>query len=168
LELDSKLNIIPQLSWAATASFSINKVKNFNEYVDNYDTGDQNKNVYGTTDIAFSPNVVGSSELSYSPIKGGEIAFISKYVGKQYLDNTSNENRKLDAFFVNAARLHYGFSTKSVKNVGLTLLVNNLFSTLYSANGYTYAYIDTQKRIDTNYYYPQATRNFLLSLSLGF
>ncbi|MEO6524219.1 MAG: TonB-dependent receptor [Mucilaginibacter sp.] len=168
VELDSKLRIIPQLYWAATLSLSANKVKNFNEFVDNYDTGGQDENKFTTTDIAFSPSVVASSEFSFAPVKGGEIALISKYVGKQYLDNTSNNTRKIDGFFVNSARLRYGFSTKSVKNIGVSLLVNNLFSTLYSANGYTYAYIESAKRIDTNYYYPQATRNFLLSLSLAF
>jgi iron complex outermembrane receptor protein len=168
LELDSKLTILPQLYWAATASLSTNKVKNFNEYLDDYDNGGQILNKYDKTDIAFSPSFIGSSELSYSPIKGGDIALITKYVGKQYLDNTSNEGRKLDAFFVNSARLHYGFKTKSVKSIGVSLLVNNLFSTLYSANGYTYGDFESGGRVDYNYYFPQATRNFLLSLSLGF
>lgn len=168
LELDSKLRIASQLYWAATAALSTNKVKNFNEFLDNYDDGGQVENQYGTTDIAFSPNLVASSELSFAPLKGAEIALISKYVSKQYLDNTSNENRKIDGFFVNSARLRYNFATKVVKNIGISLLVNNLFSTNYSANGYTFGDIEGGQRVDYNYYYPQAPRNFLAALSLAF
>lgn len=168
IELDSKLRIVPQLYWAATATLSTNKIKNFTEYLDNYDTGGQNTYDHGTTDIAFSPNFIASSELSFAPLKGGEIALISKYVGKQYLDNTSAETRKIDGFFVNNVRLRYNFTTKAVKNVGISLLVNNIFSNKYSANGYTYGYIDSGARTDVNYYYPQAPLNFLAALSLAF
>jgi iron complex outermembrane receptor protein len=66
---------------------------------------------------------VGSSTISFRPVKGGEIALISKYVSKQYLDNTSNinppgygpsdptSNRYLNGYFVNGLRLGYNFKT---------------------------------------------------------
>jgi iron complex outermembrane receptor protein len=168
LELDSKLRITSQLYWAATAALSANKVKNFDEFVDNTDNGGQNENKYGTTDIAFSPSFIASSELGFSPLKGAEIALISKYVSKQYLDNTSSDDRKLDAFFVNNVRLRYSFKTQAIKNIGVALLVNNIFSEKYSSNGYTYSDIESGKRVDYNDYFQQAPRNFLASLSLGF
>jgi iron complex outermembrane receptor protein len=168
VELDGKVRITPQFYWAATASLSRNKVKNFVEFIDNTDTGGQDEVKYGTTNLAFSPSFVGSSELNFVPVKGAEIAFISKYVGKQYLDNTSNETRKLDAFFVNSVRLHYSFKTNAIKNIGIGLQVNNLFSEKYSSNGYTYSDIEGGSRVNYNAYFPQAPRNFMASLSLGF
>ena len=163
-----RVQINNKLSWAITASISDNKIKNFTEYADDYDNGGQIVNNYTNTDLAFSPNFVGSGELSFQAFKKTEIALLSKYVSKQYLDNTSNSQRSLDAFFVNDLRLRYNTSFKGVKNIGLTLLINNVFSELYEANGYTFSYMYGGDFTTENYYYPQAPRNFLLSLGLKF
>ncbi|MBS1523997.1 MAG: TonB-dependent receptor [Bacteroidetes bacterium] len=180
LEFDGRLKINSQLTWSATASLSSNKVKNFQEYLYNYDNNTQVENTLKKTDIAFSPDFVGSSEISFRPVKNGEIAFISKYVSRQYLDNTSNidpagylptdptSNRYLNAYFVNSLRLNYNFSMKAVKNVGLTLLINNIFSEKYEANGATYPDIEGGKVVNYNYFFPQAPTNFLLSLNVKF
>jgi len=168
IEADAKVQISNKLSWLITASISDNKVKNFTEYADDYDNGGQILNKYSNTDLAFSPNFIGSGELSLQPFKKTEIALLSKYVSKQYLDNTSNSKRSLDAFFVNDLRFRYNTAFKGLKNIGLTLVVNNIFSELYEANGYTFSYMSGGDFITENYYYPQATRNFLLSLSLKF
>lgn len=168
LELDGRVQIAQPLYWSVTAALSTNKVKNFQQYLYNYDTEENELTQYKKTDIAFSPDFIGSSEIGYSPIKGGEVALISKYVSKQYLDNTSNDTRKLDAFFVNNIRLRYNFNTKAIKNIGITLMVNNIFNELYEPNGATYPDIEGGKVVNYNYYYPQATRNFLAGLSLRF
>jgi iron complex outermembrane receptor protein len=168
IEADARVQISNKLSWALTASISDNKIKNFTEYVDDYDNGGQIVNNYTNTDLAFSPNFIGSGELSFQAFKKTEIALLSKYVSKQYLDNTSNSQRSLDAFFVNDLRLRYNTSFKGIKNIGLTLLVNNVFSELYEANGYTFSYMYGGDFTTENYYYPQAPRNFLLSLGLKF
>jgi len=169
VELDGRVQLLQPLYWSVSAALSTNKVKNFQQYLYNYDT-DQTELVqqYKKTDIAYSPNFVGSSEIGYSPIKGGEIALISKYVSKQFLDNTSSDDRKLDAFFVNNIRLRYNFSTKAVKNIGVSFMVNNIFNELYESNGTTYPDIESGVTKSYNYYYPQATRNFLAALSLRF
>ena len=168
LEFDGRLQIAQPFYWSLAAALSTNKVKNFQQYLYNYDTGQNELTQYQKTDIAFSPGFVGSSELGYRPIKGGEIALISKYVSKQYLDNTSNETRKLDAFFVNNIRFRYNFNTKAVKNIGVSLLINNILSEKYEPNGATYPDIESGKVVNYNYYYPQAPRNFLLGLSVRF
>lgn len=168
IETDAKIQISNKLSWLITASISDNKVKKFTEYADDYDNGGQIVNKYSNTDLAFSPNFIGSAELSLEPFKKTEVALLSKYVSKQYLDNTSNSKRSLDAFFVNDLRLRYNTAFKGLKNIGLILLVNNIFSELYEANGYTFSYMSGGNFTTENYYYPQATRNFLLSLNLKF
>ena len=180
LEFDGRLRINDQLSWAATASLSSNKVKNFHQYLTDYDDNSTVEYTYKKTDIPFSPDFVGSSTVSFKPFKGGEVDFISKYVSKQYLDNTSNinppgypaadptSNRYLNSYFVNALRLNYNFSIRSVKNIGLTLLINNIFSEKYEANGATYPDIEGGKVVNYNYFFPQAPANFLLSLNLKF
>jgi iron complex outermembrane recepter protein len=180
IEFDGRLKINRQLTWSATASLSSNKVKNFQQYLIDYDNNSTVEYTYHKTDIAFSPDFVGSSEISFRPVKGGEIAFISKYVSRQYLDNTSNINpsgylpsdptsdRYLDSYFVNSLRVNYNFSIKEVKNIGITFLVNNIFNEKYEANGATYPDIESGKVVNYNYFFPQAPANFLLGLNLKF
>lgn len=168
VEVDSRLQLSNQLAWGLTASLSDNKIKSFTEFVDDYDKGGQIVNNYRDVELAFSPQFIGSSELSLRPFKRAEIALLSKYVSEQYLDNTSNSARKLDAFFVNDLRLSYNTSFKGLKNIGLTLLVNNMLSEKYESNGYTFSYLYKGAFTTENYYFTQAPGNFLLSLSLKF
>jgi iron complex outermembrane receptor protein len=190
IEFDGRVKITNQLSWAANATISTNKIKDLNRtlasYDDNYDPLPPVVQSFKKTNIAFSPSLIAGSEIAYSPIKNGSIAFVSKYVSKQYLDNTSNinpagittspdvannpnaVNRYLKAYFVNDVRLSYNFSTKAIKNIGIGLLVNNVFSKKYEANGATYPEVDGGTLVNYNYYFPQATRNFLASLNLSF
>lgn len=167
-EADVQFALLPNLSWGVTANLSRNKIKDFTEYVYNYDTENNDSFNHSNTNIAFSPSFVGSSEISFRPFRRTEIGLLSKYVSKQYLDNTSNSTRTLDAFFVNDLRLGYNTSLGKIKNIGITLLANNVFSELYESNGYTYSFIYGGVQTNSNNYFTQATRNFMLSLSLKF
>ncbi len=168
LELDARWQIVKNFSWSATATLSQSKIKNFTEYVnDDVIDGSFLTFDYNNTNIAYSPKIVASNEFSYS-YKNAGIALISKYVGKQNLDNTSASDRILDAFFINDVRLTYNLSLPGVKNVGLNFLVNNIFNVKYEANGGSGAYLSNGDFGRYKYFYPQATRNFLLSLNLKF
>lgn len=166
-ELDAGWQINRLFNWSATATLSDNKIKNFSEFIDDYDNGGQVENQYQNTNIAFSPAFIASNQFAFKPINSLEVALLSKYVSKQFLDNTNNEARKLDAFFVNDIRISKNFKVKSLQNINLSLLVNNILNEKYESNGYTYSYI-YGGLITENFYYPQAETNFLLSLSVKF
>ncbi|QEC51758.1 iron complex outermembrane receptor protein [Anseongella ginsenosidimutans] len=168
LELYGSVRIHDKVSWTANATFSINKIREFTEYLDNYDSGAQEAETYKETDIAFSPGIIAGSELVYQPFPRFSAAFMSKYVGKQYLDNTSSESRRLDPWFVNDIRAAYSFPVKGFKELRATLLVNNIFDTEYESNGYTYGYISGGETTRENFYFPQAGVHFLAGLSLKF
>ena len=168
IEGSARIKIAQPLTWSVNATVSANKVKNFKQFLYNYDIDKLDATQYSKTDIAYSPNFTGSSTIAYSPIKNTEIAFISKYVSKQYLDNTSTASRSLDAYFVNDVRLNYNFSFKGVKNVGVGLLVNNVFSKKYQSDGATYPDVEGGKVVNYNYFFPQAPINFLASLNVRF
>jgi iron complex outermembrane receptor protein len=168
IEATGKVKITPQLSWAANATISVNKVKNFQQFLYNYDTDKMDATQYSKTDIAYSPNFIAASTISYQPIKNTEIAFISKYVSQQYLDNTSTQSRSLPKYFVNDVRLNYNFKFKGVKNIGIGLLVNNVFSAKYQSDGATYPDIEGGVVKNYNYWFAQAPINFLASLNLRF
>jgi iron complex outermembrane receptor protein len=168
IEATGKVKIAQQLSWAANATISVNKVKNFQQFLYNYDTDKMDATQYTKTDIAYSPNFIAASTISYQPIKNTEIAFISKFVSQQYLDNTSTQSRTLPKYFVNDVRLNYNFKFKGVKNIGIGLLVNNVFSAKYQSDGATYPDIEGGVVKNYNYWFAQAPINFLASLNLRF
>ena len=168
IELDGSYTISQHFLINANAALSRNKIKEFNEQIYNYDINDYTTINYTKTDISFSPNAVVFGELVYKPVTGFAIALQSKYVDKQYMDNTQNEQRKLKGYWVNNARLGYDFSFKGVKNMNIGLLVNNILNKKYESNGYTYGSISEGVRTTDNFYFPQAGTNLLLSLNVKF
>jgi iron complex outermembrane receptor protein len=172
IELDGLIKFNSKLSLNANLTLSRNKIDTFNEirydYGANFDEYNEVTTVYKNTDISFSPNVIAGSSFNYLPIKGLEVALLSKYVGKQYLDNTSNEDRIIDPYFINDLRLSYSWTPSFMREVSVSLLMNNLFNVMYSSNGYTYGYLAGAAEYQQNFYYPQAGRNFLLMLALRF
>jgi len=168
IEIQAAYSPIKKVTLSANASFSRNKIADFTEVIFDFTNGvEKIEREQGTTDIALSPEVIVNGEISYRPIKHLELALIQRYVGKQFLDNTSNENRKLDPFFVNDFRAQYDVPNKLFKTLKVQLLVNNIWSEDYASNGYTFSYIFGEE-ITENFVYPQAFRNYLLGLSIGF
>ncbi len=168
IEIFGGVKIINGLQWDANATISQNKILNFTEYVDNWNTWGQEQNFMEETDIAFSPNFVASSNIQYSPIKNFSIALVSQYVGRQYIDNSSSEDRMLDPYFVNNIRLSYNLELKEIRGIEFTLLVNNLASEEYETNAWVYSYILEGERYAMDGYFPQAGINFLAGATLRF
>jgi iron complex outermembrane receptor protein len=129
----------------------------------------------GNTTISYAPSVVAANQLQFNPNDELQFSFLSKYVGKQYLGNVDSNVSKLDAYFVNDISLIYEIKTRSVfKSIIVTGLVNNIFNEKYISNGYYYTYDDDFsnpgeiKTIEGTGYYPQATTNFLVGVTLKF
>ncbi|MBX2964597.1 MAG: TonB-dependent receptor [Cyclobacteriaceae bacterium] len=174
IEVDGMIRLSPKFTWSANATLSQNKIKEFTEVL--YDSGPNWEfdppitvnRTYTNTDIAFSPNLIAGSVLSYSPVQAAEISLLTKYVGSQYLDNTSNNSRKIDSYLTNDVRLSYVFSPKFMKELRLSFLVNNVLDVAYESNGYTWGYLGGGDEYRENYYYPQAGRHFMAMLSARF
>lgn len=172
IELEGAVKLNRKLNWSANVTLSENKIDNFTEviydYGVNYDEYVEIQNQLKNVDISFSPTVIAGSGLTYSPFRSLEATFLSKYVGKQFLDNTSSEDRRIPFYFINDFRVSYHPSVQGFKEFSLGLLINNIFDVAYESNGYTYGYLGGGETIRQNYYYPQAGRNYLLMLSMRF
>jgi len=171
IELIWGVQLAKNLKWDANLTLSRNRIKDFVEfsayYDENWAESIQGKEL-GSTHISYSPEVIGSSIISYSPLKGMSLNFISKYVGEQFFDNTSSEDRKLDAYFVNNFRFDYSFTALGVKNIAFQLQVNNVFDIEYENNAYGGNWYEQGTENTWKYYYPQAGVNFMAGLSLRF
>lgn len=168
LELEAGYKPSKQWHFVGNAAFSRNKIIELTEFIDNYDDGTQLEQRFTNTDIAFSPSLIFGGRVTYSPIHNLEFSIIGKYVGKQYLDNTQNDNRIINPFAYANIRVNYILKDVVFKEIHFGLLVNNVFNSLYENNGYTFSYIADGDFTTENYYYPQAGINFLASVRLRF
>jgi len=129
----------------------------------------------GTTNIAFSPDLIAANRLVFMPIQNFQVSLLSKFVGEQYMGNIDAESSKLDSYFVNDLNVSYEIVTKKVfKSIRIDVLINNIFNLEYESNGYFYTYDDdfsdpgTVTTIEGAGFYPQAGINLLVGLTLLF
>lgn len=159
----------------ANVTLSQNKIKNYTAYYDLYNNQNdyefvkQTSEYLGTTNISFSPNVIGSGILTITPYKALSLALVGKYVGKQYYDNTSNKDNRLADYFVSNIVLGYTFKTQKIGEVDLQFSVNNILNKRYVGNAWvaTDKFEDGSEIVYTGLY-PQATRNIMAKLGIRF
>jgi iron complex outermembrane receptor protein len=165
LGLEAVLNyqFSKRLIWSGNVTFSQNRIQNFQEKMFDYDLNEEVVINHGNTDIAYSPSVIYGSTFTYT-LGAFEASLLRKFVGKQYLDNTSDDARSLKAYSTHDIRLKYTMK----KGPAFTLLLNNVLNEMYSSNGYTYSYRYGGATTTENFYYPQAGFNFLLGASIRF
>ena len=153
-------------------TLSQNKVAQFNESVDVYlDTlpyYTQQVISHNNTDMSFSPNVIGNVGIEWMTLENLQISWMTKYVGRQYLDNTGNVQRSIDPYNFSNLQINYSIYDKFCKEIQLGLMVNNALNQLYENNGYTFSYVYGGQTTTENFYYPQAGRNFMARVLLKF
>ena len=144
----------------------------FVEYYIDYNTSDWSEEYksksLGNTDIAYSPSVTGSGDMNFKILKNLEMHFISKYVGKQYFDNTMSSERMLDPYFVNNLRIDFEPVIPKIKSTQIQLLINNIFNSMYESNAYGGNWYEDGAEKTWAYYFPQAGINFMVRIGLTF
>ncbi|TYB78988.1 TonB-dependent receptor [Bizionia myxarmorum] len=130
---------------------------------------------FGQTSISFSPEWIASNALTFQPINNLQLTLLSKFVGEQFMSNTEAAASKLDSYFINDLSINYEIKTKRfLKSILFSGLFNNILNVKYASNGFYYTYDDTWSNapqvttMDGAGFYPQATSNFLLGMTLKF
>jgi iron complex outermembrane receptor protein len=168
MEVSYGLQIFKNLKWTIYGTLSSNKIKDFVEYVDDFDTGGNRTNQYSSTDISFSPGLTAGSDLIYQPFEGLDVSLVSSYVGRQYIDNTSSLERSIDPYFVNNLRLNYEVGMNIIDRLSLHFEIINLFNEIYESNAWTYRYFLGGNYQYTSAYFPQAGIHFMGGITLKF
>ncbi len=167
LESSFKLRISDNLKVSANASVSSNKIKNFSEFVDDWDNwGSQLENRIGKTDLAFSPNLIAGTEIVWVFTKGLDASLNCKYVSRQYIDNTADTDRSLDPYFVSNFRIDWMIEPTFMRGLEVNLNVNNLFNAEYETNAWVYRYYSEGSYGKMDGYFPQAGINFMAGLTI--
>ena len=171
LEIDADIKLNDQFSIKSNAAFSTNKNEDFKAPING------NLLNLGNTPLSFSPNTIIGNMFIYQPSSNLQISFLSKYVGKQFMSNLNSRVSGLDvldSYFTSDLNFVYEVATKKVFDaIIISGLINNIFNTEYVDRGYyyTYDYPDENGNTITGDgagYYPQATRNFLVGVTLKF
>jgi len=176
LELAGGVQILPFLRFDGNVTLSRNRVQAFTEFVDVYDENfnwvEQEAIMHEETELSFSPSIIAGAGPTVEVLpaisrQSLSLSWLTKYVGKQYIDNTSDERNTIDAYSFTDLRLRYELNPNWGKQIAVTFLVNNAFDALYETNAWSYRYVvDGSTAIDQGFY-PQAGRNYLLGLTVG-
>ncbi len=169
------------------ATISDNRIKSFDEFIDNWSTGQQEVVPHKNSYLAFSPSVLSSLSLQYKIFANAKwevaVDLDNRYVGKQYVDNTSNPASELQAYWISDLGINFHFYTKTIRDLSLGLKFNNVFNEEYESNGWIYRFRspDYNPVPDDPYagseggslyhekgYFPQAGRNVMVQLNFNF
>lgn len=176
LELVASGQVAKWWTISGNMTFSQNKIKNFTEYIDDYDNGGQKAIQHSNTDIAFSPDFIAAADFGFKPFVGMrykiiqalELNVIGKHVGRQYLDNTSDKARSITDYTLFDLRARYVWTIQPHNELIFTFAVYNMLNRQYESNGYNYSYISDKTTAISNYYFPQAGRYFLAGVGFRF
>jgi iron complex outermembrane recepter protein len=170
IELQGNYGFAKWINASANLSLSKNKIKAFTEYLDEYDANfdwiGQKAISHKNTDIAFSPSVIGGATINILPTENIEIGLLSKYVSSQYLDNSQDDRRKINSYYIQDARVIFTFHNKLFKEWKIIGHANNIFDLKYEPNGYTYSYVYDGGLTADNYYFPMAGTNFMIAINI--
>lgn len=173
VEMEAQWTPHPQFSIEANTTISRNYIRQFIEFMDVYDEQfnwvGQKQQSRKNSHIAFSPGISGAIEVSHraAKIKGLITTLSGKYVGRQFIDNSTDHGNSLDAYFFGDARLEYRRNLSKIKTLGLTFQIRNIFNASYETNAWSYRYLVGQEILLDQGFYPQAGRHFLIGLNIG-
>ena len=169
IESEINLELSKKLDVSSNLTLSSNKNK---EVISNYNGALTN---FGKTNLSYSPNFITNNTINYKFSEKFSIRALSKYVGKQFMGNIDAENSILGSYFVNDLNFNLRITPKRIfSEIIVSGLINNVFDKEYVSNGYYYTYDDNWSEpgkvitLDGAGYYPQATRNFLIGVSMKF
>jgi iron complex outermembrane receptor protein len=143
------------LKWSPTITYMQSQNLDFVQ-----ENADGTVNALGNTAIAFSPNTIAASDLSFMPVDGLTLTLFTKYVGEQFLDNSETSRLTLDDYLLNDIRISYDWDPSWIQNIRLYVHVLNAFNEEYSSNGYVF--------FGDPYFYPQAGTNLLAGMQVDF
>ena len=192
MELTAGWDATPWLTFEGNAALSLNKIRDFDEFVEDWDDWKDNPDAakyhcdgngdelrqfhYDNSTLAFSPSCILNGFVTFHH-KGFSATWHTNFVSRQYLDNTKNNDRSLPSYSV--SNLKFGYVAKvtkacGIKEVELGLSFNNILGRRYASYGWVYSAIaESYGHTNDNRYYqigftPSAGLTAMGSLTLRF
>jgi len=175
IELTAAWEPISCLDIYGNAALSQNKIKDFDEVVEDWDNGSQTIH-YDNSTLAFSPSTILNGFITFHKW-GLEATWHTNFVSKQYLDNTQCDQRSLPSYSQSNISASYAFNMKKwagIKEIVVGANLNNVFDAHYAASGWVYSaiYASGGHTNDNRYreigYIPMAGRNVMANVTIRF
>ena len=173
VELTAAVSPLTWLEFEGNAAISSNKIKNFDEVVEDWDNGEQTIH-YDNSTLAYSPSAILNGFVNFR-FGNFKTTWHTGYVSRQYLDNSQNNDRSLPAYSLSDLSFSYVLPMKKVLNsivIGADL--NNVFNAHCATSGWVYSAIyESGGHGNDNRYYqigfiPAAPFSALVHLTLKF
>ena len=140
VELTAGVDVTPWLTLEGNAALSQNKIKDFDEVVEDWDNGSQTIH-YDNSTLAFSPSAILNGFVNFH-MKGLTATWHTGYVSRMYLDNTECKDRSLPGYTVSNFNVNYTLPVKKfLKEIVLGANLNNIFNRHFAQNGWVYSAI---------------------------
>lgn len=156
IELSAGIAPLPWLSIEGNAALSRNRINDFDEYVENWDTGQFDAVHHDHSTLSFSPSTILNGFIDFH-YKGFQGVWHTNFVSRQYLDNSENADRSLPCYSATDISLRYTLGLKKlnagIKEAVFGLNFNNIFNRHYAAGGWVYSAISGEKYTMDNRYY---------------
>ena len=176
IELMAEYKPLKWLAIGGNVTFSKNKLKNYTLYTDTYDNASdwnsvaQTKTYLKSSSLTLSPEIIGMGIIKTTPLKEFEIALSGKYVGKQYLDNSSEAISKVPSYFVMALNASKRFTIRDKYGLTLSLCIDNMLNRKYYSYGWIYKakFASHEPDYIEKNVYAQATTHFIFRAVFDF
>jgi iron complex outermembrane receptor protein len=170
IELQGAYQFNRWLETEANLTWSRNRIMNYSDFTPAYDANfeltEQKQQNFSSTPMSFSPEWVGSWSLHVKPSEEITVSLISKGVSDQFMDNTGNNSRKLNGYFVQDLRWVWNITGKKIQKASIIVQLNNIWNLMYETNGYTYSYIYDGTLVTENFFFPMAGRNGMIGVNI--
>lgn len=157
-------------------TLSKNKIKNFTTFIDTYNNKNdwnvmpQTQIHYKSTNIALSPDYIAMAMLTCNPSQSFSFSFASKFVGKQYMDNSQSAESKVPAYITASLNASKFIILRNGSKISISGTIDNIFNNRYYAYGWIYRAIfaDGSAQYLEQGVFPQARTNFILRIAYEF
>lgn len=164
------------LSIGANATFSKNELKNYTLFTDTYDNATdwnsipQTQTFLKKSDLTLSPEIIGMGVIRVSPVKNSEISLSGKFVGRQYVDNSSDKTARVPSYFTMSLNAYKRFKIRNKTGITISLCIDNLLNRKYYSYGWIYRakFASGEPDYIEKGVYAQATTHFIAKIAIDF
>ena len=138
IELTAAVSPLSWLELEANAALSKNRIKDFDEVVEDWDNGWTTIH-YDNSTLAFSPSAILNGFINFN-LGRFKATWHTGYVSRQFLDNSANNDRSLPAYSLSDLSFSYTVPCRKVFNsivVGGEL--NNVLNARCATSGWVYS-----------------------------
>lgn len=187
IELDGSYQLNERLSIRSDLTLSRHRIKQFTEFIDNWDEGVQDQIVRKNAPIVLSPDFTAHYGLDYKLWSKQDkhsltVSWEGMGVSRQHLDNSGVRAASLPAYHVQDVFLRWHLHPRQARELKIIFQVQNVLNRRYASNGWVYRFRSTgyDPRPDDPYaeleqsdvyhlagYFNQATRHFIFGIELS-